>query len=278
MSEDELQDPVFKFRDITAHQGPLSRKDPAWKGSKYNVLVEWETGETTYEPLQLIAQTDPVTCAAYAKRNGLLDLPGWTQFKRIAKRDKVLARMLKQCRLKQLNRSPIYMFGYQVPRNHEEAVLIDKKNGNTLWQDAERLELIQLHDYKTFDNRGKAIFGIGKKNIPKNAPVGYKRIRVHFVYDVKHDGRHKARLVAGGHLTDVPAESVYSGVVSLRSLRIVIFLSELNKLSLWAADIGNAYLEALTKEKLYIVAGPEFGELEGQILVIHKALYGLRTS
>jgi hypothetical protein len=35
------------------------------------------------------------------------------------------------------------------------------------------------------------------------------------VFDVKHDGRHKARYVAGGHLTDVPNESVYSGVVSL---------------------------------------------------------------
>ena len=61
------------------------------------------------------------------------------------------------------------------------------------------------------------------------------------VYDVKHDGRHKSCLVAGGHLTDTPIESVYSGVVSLRSLRLVIFLAELNGLEVWGADIGNAY-------------------------------------
>ena len=36
------------------------------------------------------------------------------------------------------------------------------------------------------------------------------------------------------------------------------------------ADIGNAYLEATTKEKLYIVAGPEFEELQEHILVIQK--------
>jgi hypothetical protein len=30
--------------------------------------------------------------------------------------------------------------------------------------------------------------------------------------------------------------------------------------------------------KVFIVAGPEFGELEGHALVIFKALYGLRTS
>ena len=40
----------------------------------------------------------------------------------------------------------------------------------------------------------------------------------------------------------------------------------------------STYLEATTKEKLYIVAGPEFEELQGHILVIHKALYGLKNS
>ena len=266
----------FKFRDITAHQGPLTPRDPEWRGSKYNVLVEWETGETTYEPLNAIATDDPVTCALYAKRNGLLDTPGWKQFKRLAKREKVLIRMLKQTKLHQVNRSPIYMFGYRVPRNHQEAVQIDAENGNTKWVDAEKLELSQLDDYNTFQDNGKAIFGSNGHIL--NAPAGHKKIRVHFVYAVKHDGRHKARLVAGGHLTDIPLDSVYSGVVSLRSLRLVIFLAELNGLQIWQGDIGNAYLEAMTKEKLFIVAGPEFGEREGHILVIFKALYGLRTS
>jgi hypothetical protein len=98
------------------------------------------------------------------------------------------------------------------------------------------------------------------------------------VYDVKHDGRHKSRFVAGGHLTEVPVESVYSGVVSLRSLRLCVFLAELNKLELWGADIGNAYLEAETKEKVFFIAGPEFEDRQGHILIIHKALYGLRSS
>ena len=49
-------------------------------------------------------------------------------------------------------------------------------------------------------------------------------------------------------------------------------------MKVWAADIGNAYLEATTREKLYIVAGPEFEELQGHVLVIHKAQYGLKSS
>ena len=57
------------------------------------------------------------------------------------------------------------------------------------------------------------------------------------MFDVKHDGRHKARYVAGGHLMDAPLDSIYSGVVSLRSLQLVIFLAELNGLQLYAVDV-----------------------------------------
>ena len=97
------------------------------------------------------------------------------------------------------------------------------------------------------------------------------------VYDVKHNGRHKARLVAGGHLTDVPMESVYSGVMSLCGLHIVLFLAKLNDLQVYSTNIGNAYLQGQTAKKVYIVAGPEFGDCEGHTLIIFKALYGLRT-
>jgi Reverse transcriptase (RNA-dependent DNA polymerase) len=57
-----------------------------------------------------------------------------------------------------------------------------------------------------------------------------------------------------------------------------VFLAELNKLKHWATDIGNAYLEATTSEKVYINVGSKFGDLKGHVLVINKALYGLQTS
>jgi Reverse transcriptase (RNA-dependent DNA polymerase) len=106
-------------------------------------------------------------------------------------------------------------------------------------------------------------------------PNVYKKIRAHFVFsDVKHYGRHKSRLVADGHLTGAPLESVYSGVVSLRGLCLVLFLAELNNLKLWATDIDNSYLEAFTTELIYIIAGPEFK----YIFLISKAFYGLRRN
>ena len=51
-----------------------------------------------------------------------------------------------------------------------------------------------------------------------------------------------------------------------------MILSELNQLDLWGTGIGKAYLEECTEEKLFIVVGPEFDDLEGHILVMYKAL------
>ena len=270
---EEDPDSLFKFRDIVAHQGPLESTDPNHKGSKYNVMVEWESGEVTYEPLTLISNDDPITCAVYAKKHDLLDTTGWKHLKRYAKTSKRLIRAVKQSRICQVRASARYQHGFQVPKDYNDAIRLDKENSNTHWQDAMDLELTQIHEYKVFKDTGKAQFHNGKVVIPD----GFQKIRVHFVYAVKHDGRFKARLVADGHLTKEPVESIYSGVVSLRSLRMVVFLSQLNNLEIWGADVGNAYLEAYTDEKLCIIAGPEFKELQGHLLIMIKALYGTRS-
>ena len=152
----------------------------------------------------------------------------------------------------------------------------DSENKNSKWYDAIKLEMESMIEYKVFKKWDKAILGKHKKVM--NPPKGYHRSKVHLVFAVKFDGRHKARLVADGHLTSEPVENIYSGVVSLRNRRLVIFLGKLNNLDIWEADIGNTYLEALTDEKLYIVAGPEFQEHEGYILIFLKALYGLKSS
>ena len=267
---EEDPDSLFKFRDIVSHQGPLESTDRIHKGSKYNVMVEWESGEVTYEPLTLISKDDPITCAVYAKKHDLLDTTGWKHLKRYAKTSKRLIRAVKQSRIRQVRASARYQHGFQVPKDYNDAIRLDKENSNTHWQDAMDLELTQIHEYKVFKDTGKAQFHNGKAVTPD----GFQKIRVHFVYAVKHDGRFKARLVADGHLTKEPVESIYSGVVPLRSLRMVVFLSQLNDLEIWGADVGNAYLEAYTDEKLCIIAGPEFKELQGHLLIMIKALHG----
>jgi len=176
--EEETGEQFFRFKDIIAHQGPLKPGDRAYKGSMWNVMVAWEDGSETYEPLHLIGKDSPVIVARYGKAHNLLDQPGWKRFKRLANRDQKMIRMINQARLVSIRRSVIYKYGYQVPRTPKEAIELDKKNGNTKWQDSMALEILQLDEYQTFRDLGK-----GAK-----APPGYKRIRCHFVFDVKHDG------------------------------------------------------------------------------------------
>ena len=263
-------DGIWTYRRIVTHQGPLRNDDPYYMGSKYNVLIEWETGERTWEPTSLLDMDEhKVDLAMYARDNKLLDLPGWKQYRKLAKRTKKMERMVNQNKLKSYKHSPKYMFGIRVPNNHEEAMYLDRINGNTKWADAEKREVDENGKIGTYKSLG---FGA---SIPSN----YKLIKVHMVYAVKHDGRHKARLVANGNMTGAITESNYSGVVSLRSIRIIAFIAELNSLELWGADISSAYLMSYTSEKVCIIAGPEFGpELEGHLLIIVRALYGLKFS
>ena len=257
----------WRFKAISNHQGPLPSSHPDYKGSQWNVQINWENGETTWEPLSIIAKSDPVTCAVYAKENNLLELPGWIRFRRLANRQKKLLRLVHQAQLRSFRMRPVYKFGVQVPRNHDQAMLLDEQNGNTLWKEAEQRELNQIDEYETFKDMGRGVH-----------PKGYKKIRVHMVYDVKPTLIRKARLVADGQLTDTPIDSVYSSVVSLRGLKICLFIAELNQLEAWTTDVGNAYLEAYTQEKLYIIAGPEFHDRCGHTLIISRALYGLKSS
>ena len=176
--ENDRDDIVWNFRRIIAHEGPLRTTDPHYKGSRYNLVIEWETGERTSEPVKLIAKDDPGSVAEYAKERGLLDQPGFKHLRKIAKNQKKMLRMVNQAKLRSFRTAPRYKYGYEVPRDYNHAMELDEKNGNKRWQEAIDIELAQIDEYKTFQDLGKGTA----------APVGYKKIRVHLVFDVKHDG------------------------------------------------------------------------------------------
>ena len=100
--------------------------------------------------------------------------------------------MAKQAKLQSFRSKPVYMFGVLVPHNYHQALEIDRANGKTRWADTTALELAQIDEYETFINKGAG----------HNPGPGWKRISVHLVYAVKHDGRYKTQLVADGHLME----------------------------------------------------------------------------
>ena len=109
-------------------------------------------------------------------------------------------------------------------------------------------------------------------------PIGYKRNPLHMIFNVKMDFTRKARLVAGGHVPEVDHNLTHSSVVSRDSIRILFLVAALNYLDALSADIGNTYLYAPNREKVYAIAGKEFGTRAGEIIIIVIALYGLKSA
>ena len=68
--------------------------------------------------------------------------------------------------------------------------------------------------------------------------------------------RQKERMVAGGHVTDVPSRITYSSVVSRDSVQILFMIAALNDLKVLGCDIQNAYLTAPTEKKIWTIDGP----------------------
>jgi hypothetical protein len=151
----------------------------------------------------------------------------------------------------------------------KEALQRDKENGNNLWRDAIAAEMDTLTKM--------CVFNVLEKG--KRAPDGYKMIPMWIIFDVKMGTfRRKARLVAGGHTTEPPASNTYSSVASKESVWHSFFLAQLNDLELVTVDITNAYVHADCPEKVCAMAGPKFGKYEGCVVVLVKALYGLKFS
>lgn len=161
-----------------------------------------------------------------------------------------------------------HKFGIEVPKTFEDCLRIDRENGDTQWQDAIRKEMSKVKiAFQVLDDGTLA-------------PPTFQEIRCHMVYDIKMENfQRKARLVAGGHMTDSPpAHVTFASVVSRESVRIALTLAALNDLEVKTADIENAYLTAPVGEKIYCKLGPEFGSDAGKVAIIVRALYGLKSA
>ena len=102
--------------------------------------------ETTYEPLSLIVQDDPITGAVYAKKHGLLSTPGWKHLKNYVKTSNRLLNAAKQFKIRHVRKAIKYQYG-KFPRNYEDAFRLDMENGNHKWQGAMDVEMAQIKEY-----------------------------------------------------------------------------------------------------------------------------------
>ena len=163
IERDDDSQTIWKFNKIVSHQGPLSTGDVDYRGSSYNVMIAWENGEITSEPLSMSAADDPVTCA--------LELDGLKRFKSLSRREMKFDRMVNQAKLRSFNNVPRFQYGFEVPKDYAHAIRLDERNGNTHWRDATALELLQIDEFETFED-------LGHKDTVR--PLSeFKKIRVH---------------------------------------------------------------------------------------------------
>ena len=243
-----------KYVVTSRGQRRLRKTTVGWK-----LLVKWKDGSETWVPLKDLKESNPVEVAEFAKARGIDDEPAfcwWVPYT-LRKRDVILAAVKSRVR------KTTHKYGIEIPRSVPHAYEIDEKNGNHFWRDAINKEM---------RNVGVA-FEVLENDTP--LPVGWSKVTGHLVFDVKMDFTRKARWVLDGHKTPDPIGSTYAGVVSRESVRIAFTYAALNELDVCAADIRNAYLQAPSSQKDYIICGPEFGlENVGKRALIHRALYG----
>ena len=136
------------------------------------------------------------------------------------------------------------------------------------WLDAIEKEVATLLFHNCFEFKDKDY----------KPPSDYHYCRLHFVYDVKPDLRYKARLVCDGSRVDPQGLSTRATVVKGISVRLLDRNSDSQNLLVLCGDIGNVFVQAKTKEKIYTRCGPGFGDNAGKIALIKRALYDLTTS
>ena len=134
-----------------------------------------------------------------------------------------------------------HKFGIRLPKDVDEALKIDRENGNTYWEDAIKKEMRKVKvAWETKE-------GIDPKDVRsgKNRDlIGFQEIKCHIIFDVKMSFERKARFVAGDHMTETPVSVTYSSVVLRESVWLAFLIAELNGLQVKTCDIGNAYLNA----------------------------------
>jgi len=296
---------VFDPDDDFAEEELDSILDHRFLSGILELQVQYSTGDIEWHPLDLVKHADPQAVAQYVLTNDLGPISNgkhrrWARsFLRSLKRT---LRRLRRChmfgfdattyhptpkkrrsrRATQLQRDEerkqekttepkckrTFKYGLEVPKNWKDILRIDAAAGNRTWQDAVEKEVAALVMHKCFDFKS-----------PDFKPSSeYQYCRLHFVYEIKSDLRHKARLVCNGNQVDPRGLSTRATVVKGISVRLLDIIAESQGLEVICGDIGNAFIQATTNEKIFTRVGSEFGDRAGSIALIVRALYGLTTS
>jgi hypothetical protein len=117
-------------------------------------------------------------------------------------------------------------YGVIIPHSVKHAKELDTEKSNTLWADAIKKEIDFLLRLGCFDFRA-----------PDFKPsLEYQFVMLTIIFEVKQDGRCKARLVAGGHMVEprgISSRSMVVKGISVRLLDLIGHRDGLRTLAMW---------------------------------------------
>jgi len=142
------------------------------------------------------------------------------------------------------------------------------KAEQTEWQDACLRELEAL--------RRREVYELVPR--PKNRKV----IKNRWVFDVKGDGRKRARLVAKGfsQVEGLDYDQIFSPVVRFETVRLILSLAALEDWTISGLDVRNAFLYGKLDEEIYMEQPEGFRvpNQEHAVIKLKRALYGLKQA
>ena len=236
----------------------------------WSLLVSWRDGSSDWLPLKDLKDAYPVQIAEYAAASKIADEPAfnWWVHPVLRKRNCIVAKVKQYWRT-------THKFGIRLPKTVEEALAIDDETGTDFWRKALGKEMTKV---KVAWKNVNGVTPVQARTGKEPSLIGFQEIRCHVIFDVKMDFIRKARFVAGGRMTDTPGSITYSSVVSRDSVRLAFLIAGLNNLNVLAGDVLNAYLNASCREKIWFKGGVETGEDRGKVLIVTRAMYGLKSS
>jgi len=211
---DHRKDPrAITEQAMYIHRGSNQGTRDTSKG--WQLCVEWKDGSTSWEKLATLKMSHPVEVAEYAVTHNLADDPAFACW--VPQTLQCKTRIIATVNTRSHKRT--HKFGIEVPRNFADCLRLGNAANKPLWQDAIRAEMTKV----------RVAFNILNDDAP--LPPAHQQIRCHLIYDIKMENfQWKAHLVAGGHMTVVPATLTYASVVSRESVRMALTLAALNDL------------------------------------------------
>ena len=123
-------------------------------------------------------------------------------------------------------------FGVNITCDHKEEMMFGADNRNTNCKDSEILELNQIYNFYPFES----LDFFSKVRIPPS----HTKIQVHLIYDCKQYGRYKSHMILSSNITGPIIDTYYYSVISIRSMRTIVFPSKLNNIKTHTGDIITA--------------------------------------